>query len=85
MVRISYSYDLSLSNGLLLPKPTEFEMRRRNEKFAKDVREGKKAVHASRADKLAHKPAVSAWTLGVIMFVVFGGGDFLSCSTWSKG
>ncbi|TEB38542.1 hypothetical protein FA13DRAFT_1724497, partial [Coprinellus micaceus] len=53
--------------------PTEFEMRRRNEKFAKDVREGKKATHSSRADKLAQRSPISAWALGVVMFVVFGG------------
>ncbi|KAJ2920617.1 hypothetical protein H1R20_g16478, partial [Candolleomyces eurysporus] len=55
-------------------QPTEFEMRRRNEKFAKDVREGKKATHSSRADKIAHKSPISAWALGVVIFVVFGGG-----------
>ncbi|EAU92350.2 hypothetical protein CC1G_00569 [Coprinopsis cinerea okayama7 len=53
--------------------PTEFELRKRNEKFAKDVREGKKALHASRAEKLAARSPVSAWALGIIMFVVFGG------------
>lgn len=52
-------------------------MRRRNEKFAKDVREGKKATHTSRADKLAHKSPISAWALGVVIFVVFGGGEAL--------
>lgn len=56
-------------------QPTEFEMRRRNEKFAKDVREGKKATHSSRADKLAQRSPISAWALGVVMFVVFGGGE----------
>ncbi|KAJ2917815.1 hypothetical protein MD484_g2569, partial [Candolleomyces efflorescens] len=60
-------------HGPSLRQPTEFEMRRRNEKFAKDVREGKKATHTSRADKLAHKSPISAWALGVVIFVVFGG------------
>ncbi|KAF6754239.1 hypothetical protein DFP72DRAFT_813286, partial [Ephemerocybe angulata] len=54
-------------------QPTEFEMRRRNEKFAKDVREGKKATHTSRAAKLAHRSPISAWALGIVLFVIFGG------------
>lgn len=53
--------------------PTEFEMRQRNAKFAKDVREGKKATHASRQDKMAQKSALSLWALGLVVFVVIGG------------
>ncbi|TFK26743.1 hypothetical protein FA15DRAFT_587680 [Coprinopsis marcescibilis] len=56
-----------------LLQPTEFELRKRNEKFAKDVKEGKKATHASRADKLAHRSPISVWALGIVLFVVFGG------------
>jgi len=53
--------------------PTQFEMRQRNEKFAKDVREGKKAVHPSRQDKLARRTPVGVWALGLVVFVVIGG------------
>ncbi|KIK71703.1 hypothetical protein GYMLUDRAFT_33856 [Collybiopsis luxurians FD-317 M1] len=53
--------------------PTEFEMRRRNEKFAKDAREGKKPTHLSRQEKLAKRSPISSWALGVIIFVVVGG------------
>ncbi|RXW23040.1 hypothetical protein EST38_g2792 [Candolleomyces aberdarensis] len=67
----TFLQSLSIMHATL--QPTEFEMRRRNEKFAKDVREGKKATHASRADKIAHKSPISAWALGAVIFVVFGG------------
>ncbi|KJA28598.1 hypothetical protein HYPSUDRAFT_128945, partial [Hypholoma sublateritium FD-334 SS-4] len=53
--------------------PTEFELRQRNNKFANDVRSGKKAVRSSRQDKLAHRSPLSLWALGIIVFVVFGG------------
>ncbi|KAF8203900.1 hypothetical protein BJ912DRAFT_941350 [Pholiota molesta] len=53
--------------------PTEFELRQRNNKFANDVRSGKKAVKPSRQDKLAHRSPVGLWALGVIVFVVIGG------------
>ncbi|KAF8963944.1 hypothetical protein BDZ97DRAFT_1661087, partial [Flammula alnicola] len=53
--------------------PTEFELRQRNNKFASDVRAGKKAVHSSRQDKLAHRSPLSLWALGLIIFVVMGG------------
>lgn len=49
-------------------------MRQRNAKFAKDVREGKKATHTSRAEKLAQRSPLSLWALGMIVFVVCGGG-----------
>lgn len=57
-------------------QPTQFEMRRKNEKFAKDIREGKKGTHVARAQKLAERSPVSALALGLIIFVVFGGGAF---------
>jgi len=53
--------------------PTQFEMRQRNEKFAKDIREGKKAVHPSRQEKLARRTPVGVWALGAVVFVVIGG------------
>ena len=49
-------------------------MKQRNAKFANDVRSGKKATHESRADKLAHRSPLSSWALGLIVFVVVGGG-----------
>ncbi|KAF5352842.1 hypothetical protein D9756_006105 [Leucocoprinus leucothites] len=53
--------------------PTEFEMRKKNEKFANSVREGKKATHLSRQQKLAKSSPINLWALGVICFVVIGG------------
>ncbi|EDR15923.1 uncharacterized protein LACBIDRAFT_301400 [Laccaria bicolor S238N-H82] len=53
--------------------PTEFEMRQRNAKFAKDVREGKKATHVSRQEKMLQKSPLSLWALGIVVFVVIGG------------
>ncbi|EKM84227.1 hypothetical protein AGABI1DRAFT_81925 [Agaricus bisporus var. burnettii JB137-S8] len=54
--------------------PTEFELRRKNEKFAKAAREGKKPTHASRLEKLSKRSPINLWALGVICFVVIGGG-----------
>ncbi|TFK70442.1 hypothetical protein BDN72DRAFT_838967 [Pluteus cervinus] len=53
--------------------PTEFEMRQRNAKFAKDARAGKKATHLSRQDLLKKRSPLNTWALGVIVFVVIGG------------
>ncbi|KAJ3502281.1 hypothetical protein NMY22_g18638 [Coprinellus aureogranulatus] len=77
----THSLPLPLSlptNGhTTLYQPTEFEMRRRNEKFAKDVREGKKATHSSRAEKLAQRSPISAWALGIVILCAVGGLDIL--------
>lgn len=53
--------------------PTEFEMRQRNAKFAKDAKEGKKPTHLSRQEKLAKKSPINIYALGAILFVIFGG------------
>jgi len=52
-------------------------MRQRNNKFASDVRAGKKAVHSSHQDKLAKRSPLSLWTLGLVVFVVLGGGTYI--------
>jgi len=59
-------------------QPTQFEIRQRNEKFAKDVREGKTATHAARKDKLTQRNPVGLWALGLVVFVIIGGG---ACSS----
>ena len=51
-------------------------MRQRNNKFASDVRAGKKATHPSRQDKLAKRSPLSLWALGLVVFVVLGGGTY---------
>lgn len=56
-------------------QPTEFEMRQRNEKFAKDVRAGKKPTHPSRQEAYAKRSPINLWALGVVVFVVVGGGE----------
>jgi len=53
--------------------PTQFEMRQRNEKFAKDVREGKKPTRASRQEQLAKRSPLNLWALGIVLFVILGG------------
>ncbi|KAG6841559.1 hypothetical protein C0991_009594 [Blastosporella zonata] len=58
--------------------PTEFEMRQRNAKFAKDAKAGKKPTHPSRQDQLAKRSPINIYALGVIAFVVFGGGALSS-------
>jgi len=52
-------------------------MKQRNTKFANAVRDGKKATHESQAEKRLHKSPLSALALGVIVFVVVGGGTNL--------
>lgn len=55
-------------------------MRQRNAKFASDVRAGKQATHPSRQEKLKQRSPVSLWALGMVVFVVIGGGMFrLAC------
>jgi len=59
-------------------QPTAFEMRQKNEKFAKKVREGKHAVKPSMRDKLANKSPIPLWALGLCIFVVLGGCEYFS-------
>ncbi|KAJ3723557.1 hypothetical protein DFJ43DRAFT_1003535 [Lentinula guzmanii] len=54
-------------------QPSEYEMRKRNEKFVQDAREGKKPTHMSRQEKLAKRSPVGSWALGIVVFVVMGG------------
>ncbi|ESK96186.1 hypothetical protein Moror_7260 [Moniliophthora roreri MCA 2997] len=54
-------------------QPTEFEMRQRNAKFAKDAKAGKKPTHLSRQEKQAKQSPIGLWALGVVLFVVCGG------------
>ncbi|KAJ3877385.1 hypothetical protein F5051DRAFT_8286 [Lentinula edodes] len=53
--------------------PSEYEMRKRSEKFVQDAREGKKPTHMSRQEKLAKRSPIGSWALGVVLFVVLGG------------
>jgi len=53
--------------------PTQFEMRQRNAKFAKDAREGKKPTRPSRQEQLLKRSPLNVWALGIIVFVVLGG------------
>ena len=52
-------------------------MRQRNNKFANDVRAGKKAAHPSRQEKLAQRSPLNLWALGLVVFVVMGGGTYI--------
>ena len=55
-------------------QPTEFEMRRRNARFAEKARAGKNPTKPSRQEALAKRSPVGMWALGIICFVVMGGG-----------
>jgi len=67
-------------------------MRQRNEKFAKDARDGRNPTHLSRKQKLEKNSPINIWALGLICFVLIGGGTPQSlCSndtqlnrTWSS-
>lgn len=53
-------------------------MRQRNAKFAKDAREGKKPTHKSRQEQLKKSSPINVYALGVVVFVICGGGSSLS-------
>lgn len=55
-------------------QPTEFELRRKNAQFESKVRAGKTGVKPSRQERLAKRSPISLWALGIILFVVVGGG-----------
>jgi hypothetical protein len=58
-----------------LHQPSEFEIRRKNAAFADAVRAGKNpATRAARRERLANKSPLNSTALGVILFVVCGGG-----------
>jgi Ribosome associated membrane protein RAMP4 len=65
-----------------LPQPTEFEMRRRNNQFVTATRAGKNPVNPSHQEKLAKRSPISIWALGIVLFVVIGGGT--SPSSFSR-
>ncbi|CCA70147.1 hypothetical protein PIIN_04086 [Serendipita indica DSM 11827] len=54
--------------------PTAFEIRRKNEKFAENVRSGKTAVQPSTREKLQKRSPIGYTALSIIIFVVIGGG-----------
>ncbi|PFH48392.1 hypothetical protein AMATHDRAFT_149990, partial [Amanita thiersii Skay4041] len=54
-------------------QPTQFEMRQRNAKFAKDAKAGRKPTHPSRLEQLSKKSPINLWALGVVVFVIVGG------------
>lgn len=55
-------------------------MRQRNEQFGAKARAGKNPVNTSRKEKLAKQSPIGLWALGIVLFVVVGGGthDLLS-------
>ena len=55
-------------------QPTAFEMKKKNEKFASDARAGKKPTKLSRQERLSKRSPISLWALGIVLFVVVGGG-----------
>ena len=57
-------------------QPTQFELRHKNAQFANAARSGKKAVKPSRQEQLSKRSPISLWALGMVLFVVVGGGTF---------
>jgi len=51
-------------------------MRQRNEQFGAKARSGKNPVNASRKEKLAKQSPIGLWALGIVLFVVVGGGTY---------
>jgi hypothetical protein len=49
-------------------------MKRRNEQFAKTAAQGKKPTKLSRREQLEKKSPIPLWALGIVLFVVVGGG-----------
>ena len=49
-------------------------MRRRNNQFVTAARAGKNPVNPSHQEKLAKRSPISIWALGIVLFVVIGGG-----------
>jgi hypothetical protein len=77
MLRLLFIDAISFLNNTL-QQPTAFEMRQKNEKFAKDAKAGKKPTHLSRQEKLQRKSPINLYALAAVVFVVVGGG---MCST----
>ena len=50
------------------------DIRQRNEQFSGKARAGKNPINASRKEKLAKQSPIPLWALGLILFVVIGGG-----------
>jgi hypothetical protein len=57
-----------------LEQPTEFEIRQKNTQFAAAARAGKKPVNPSRQERLSKRSPINVWALGIVLFVVVGGG-----------
>ena len=51
-------------------------MRQRNEQFGAKARAGKNPVNVSRKEKLAKQSPIGLWALGIVLFVVVGGGTY---------
>jgi hypothetical protein len=62
----------------MLFKPTEFELRRKNQQFADKAKAGKRTVNPSRKEKLAKQGPINRWAIGFILFLIAGGGGFTS-------
>jgi hypothetical protein len=90
--------DALANRGALLPVVEEREwkeleqevragrvaLRHKNAKFASVARSGKKPTNPSRQELLAKRSPIPMWALGIIVFVVVGGGEsrlvFTGCS-----
>ncbi len=59
---------------------TSREIRQRNEQFSTKARAGKNPINASRKEKLSKQSPLGLWALGIVLFVVVGGGGHLATS-----
>ena len=49
-------------------------MRQRNAQFLKDAKSGKKPTRPSRSEQMAKRSPINLWALGIVAFVIVGGG-----------
>jgi hypothetical protein len=49
-------------------------MRQRNAQFMKDAKAGKKPTRPSRSEQMAKRSPLNLWALGIVAFVIIGGG-----------
>ena len=65
---------------------TSREIRQKNEQFSTKARTGKNPINVSRKEKISKQSPLGLWALGLVLFVVVGGGGHLvtapACRTY---
>jgi hypothetical protein len=63
--------------SLTVLQPTAFEIRQKNAQFASASKAGKNPQRPSRRDELAHQPRIPRWAVGLLLFALAGGGQYM--------